>query len=98
MPAEAYTGAKGCVVLKYTILRSGHLSGVGALLMLRSGDQELDDAAVKAIDRSAPFYSLPDTFRGSFVVIRFTFLYNIQDTAPKPKAYLDPPAKGDSYN
>jgi TonB C terminal len=111
MPADASAGTKGCVVLNFTILRTGRLSGVGALVLLQSGDRNLDDACVNAVNSSAPFSSLPDDFKGNFIVLRFTFLYNIgnfpntpstvpnviPNAVPKPKVYLDTPQNGNSH-
>lgn len=42
-----------------------------------SGDEELDNTALKAISLSSPFDPLPNNFEGNDVDIQFTFDYNV---------------------
>jgi TonB family protein len=65
---------KGAVVLQFTIMRDGSVSG---LQMVRSsGDVALDRAAWAGITASNPFPQLPTEFRGDSFTIRARFSYN----------------------
>ena len=77
MPSEVYLGSKGCVVVDFTIMQSGVLSDAGTTIVHTTGDQQLDEAALKAIRNSAPYPALSDAFKGGLVRLRFSFRYNI---------------------
>lgn len=83
MPAEAKEGTKGKVVVRFGIQRDGTLSA-GPAVRVSSGNKSLDDAAISAIRDSAPFYRLPEAFKGPNIELQLGFFYNepISDTAP----------------
>ncbi len=63
------------VVLFFKIGRRGELLSVR--ISKTSGSQANDQAAISAVQMSAPFRALPPEFKGSSVEIEFTFDYNV---------------------
>jgi TonB family protein len=76
MPAEATQDTKGKVVVRFGIQKDGSLGSV-PIVEFSSGSGPLDDAAVSAIQTSAPFDHLPESFKGSNIELLLTFLYNL---------------------
>ncbi|HLJ86426.1 MAG TPA: TonB C-terminal domain-containing protein [Candidatus Angelobacter sp.] len=65
---------KGKLTIDFSILKNGSVSGMR--LVSTSGDDALDRPAWGSITGSTPFQPLPSEFGGSFLHLRFTFLYN----------------------
>lgn len=61
------------IVVKYRILKNGSLDSYG--ITASSGSQELDNAAIDALRRSAPFEPLPESFNKESILVQFTFDY-----------------------
>ena len=78
IPESARLGDKGRVVLQFRILRNGSVPFPEPALMLSSGKEPLDRAALSAIRASNPFEPLPPAFSGPHIELRFIFLYNIR--------------------
>jgi len=78
MPESARLGDKGRVVLQFRILRNGSVPFPEPALMLSSGKEPLDRAALSAIRASNPFEPLPQAFSGPHIELRFIFLYNLR--------------------
>jgi TonB family protein len=76
MPEAARLGIKGKVVLRFRIQKKGALDGTPAI-ETSSGYKTLDDGAVTAVVASAPFEQFPEAFKGPYVELRVTFLYNV---------------------
>ncbi len=75
MPEIARLGKRGRVVVIFDIARDG---GVPKLyLVTRSTSEPLDRAALAGISASVPFQPLPPEFRGPYVRLQVTFLYNM---------------------
>lgn len=68
---------KGVVVIRFEILPDGHLKSNSMTLEGRSGDAALDRAAWGAVT-GASYPPLPSGFRGPYLELRATFLYNVQ--------------------
>jgi TonB family protein len=79
MPNEVYLGSKGCVVVDFAIMQNGVLSDPDTTIVHTTGDQRLDEAALKAIRDSVPYPPLPDAFKGGLLRLRFSFRYNISN-------------------
>jgi TonB family protein len=82
IPDTARRGEKGKVVLRFRIQRDGKVFAEEPTVESTSGKIPLDRAAIAGIRNTAPFERLPDAFRGPYIELRFTFLYNLQ---PDPK-------------
>ena len=63
------------VVITFTIARDGRL--LSKKITKSSGVPLADQAALKAIESTAPFRPLPPEFKGTSVPIEFTFDYNV---------------------
>ncbi len=68
---------QGTVTVEVTVEANGALAGDS--ITLGSGDGELDDAALKAIQSASPFPPLPSSSKK--LVFRFRFQYNLAKTA-----------------
>ncbi len=63
------------VVLLFRIAKDGRL--LTCRVLKTSGLQSADQAALKAVELTAPFRPLPADFRGQSIDIQFTFDYNV---------------------
>jgi TonB family protein len=88
IPESARLGAKGKVVVQFRILRDGTVSPVDVTLVISSGNDPMDRAAIQSILASSPLEPLPTAFPGAHVEVRFIFLYNL----PLPSTTAQPPA------
>lgn len=61
------------IVVKYRILKNGSLDSYG--ISASSGSQELDNAAIEALKKAAPFEPLPEGFNKESILVQFTFDY-----------------------
>lgn len=83
IPESARLGEKGKVVLQCRILRNGSVPMPEPYLVATSTKEPLDRAALSSIHASNPFEPLPPAFSGPYIVLRFTFLYNIRIEDPQ---------------
>jgi TonB family protein len=63
------------VLLNFEVTRSGNISKVR--VTCSSGDPTFDQSAVDAVQRAAPFGSLPTAYKGDSIEIDFTFDANV---------------------
>ena len=63
------------VTLFFKIAKDGSL--VSYRIEKSSGDQEIDDAAIKALKSAEPFRPLPSEYKGNTIDIKFNFDYNV---------------------
>ncbi len=77
IPESARLGQKGRVVIRFHILRDGSVPPPEPILFSSSGADPLDRAALSAIHTSSPFPPLPEAFTGPYILLQFTFLYNL---------------------
>jgi len=75
MPEVARLGRQGKVVIQFAIQRDGSVPKL--VIVMPSGTEALDRAAVAGISASNPFPPLPAGYRGLQVRLQFTFLYNM---------------------
>lgn len=73
LPPRKTTNKKVVMLLK--INKSGEL--ITSKISNSSGDKEVDDSAIKAVDKSKPFTPLPESYKGESIDILFTFDYNV---------------------
>jgi TonB family protein len=66
---------KGKVVLEFAILKDGSVAGLK--VVGSSGDLALDRPAYGSITGSNPFPPLPREFPGKYLLLRFTYYYNL---------------------
>ncbi len=77
IPESARLGDRGRVILQFRILREGAVPNGEPALLATSGKEPLDRAAISAIRTSNPFEPLPPAFSGTYIELRFIFLYNL---------------------
>ncbi len=77
MPASVDLGEKGIVVLTFRIMRDGSVPSEEPIIRGYSGKEPLDRAAVSSVRTSNPFEPLPAQFKGPYIELRYTYLYNI---------------------
>ena len=78
-PKEAARrGISGDLYMKFTINKNGSLRDIE--LLRTSGHSELDDAAIKAIKRAAPFWPLPEDWDKDSLEIKGHFIYIFSST------------------
>jgi TonB family protein len=87
MPQAALAGEKGKTVVRFQIQSDGRIENIS--LEDGSGEDSLDQAAMKAIRDSSPFDPLPSAFKGPYMALRFVFLYNMSTNQPAAPAPLD---------
>jgi TonB family protein len=77
MPASVAEGEKGTNTLEFHILQDGTIPKESLKMVLSSGRSDFDAASLQAIREAAPFSHLPEKFPQPFIVLRFTFYYNL---------------------
>lgn len=75
MPESVRFGQRGRTVVQFAIDRNGRIPKVA--IVMPSGSQGLDRAAVAGLTASVPFPPLPAEFRGSEIRLQFVFSYNM---------------------
>jgi TonB family protein len=75
MPESAKLGRRGRVEIQFSISRRGNVPKL--VIVLPSGAEALDRAAVAGISASNPFPPLPTEYAGDVIRLQFTFLYNV---------------------
>lgn len=63
------------VILLITLDKNGHV--VKNVVKESSGDEDMDNAAIEAVENSEPFDNFPSNYRENTVDIEFTFDYNV---------------------
>jgi TonB family protein len=77
MPESAELGERGIVVLTFKIMRDGGVPSNDPEIQRNSGKEPLDRAALSSVRASNPFEQLPAQFKGPYIELRYTYLYNI---------------------
>lgn len=78
MPASVYLGDQGVVSLQFRIMKDGSVPDGDPAQLFSSGKEPLDRAAYSSIRGSNPFQPLPSGFKAPYIVLRFTYYYNLQ--------------------
>ncbi len=78
MPASVSLGDQGVVSLQFRILKNGSVPDGEPAQVFSSGKEPLDRAAFSSIRGSNPFEPLPSGFKAEYIVLRFTYYYNLQ--------------------
>jgi outer membrane biosynthesis protein TonB len=77
MPGSVELGEKGIVVLTFKIMRDGSVPSAEPVIQRNSGKEPLDRAAFSSVRASNPFEQLPPQFKGPYIELRYTYLYNV---------------------
>jgi TonB family protein len=76
MPSAALQGEKGATTIRFGIHKDGGVYGIS--IEQSSGNDLLDQAAIKAIDDGSLQDPLPSAFKGTYILLRFKFFYNVR--------------------
>jgi len=77
MPGSVELGERGIVVLTFRIMQDGSVPSDEPVIQRNSGKEPLDRAAFSSVRASNPFEPLPAQFKGPYIELRYTYLYNI---------------------
>lgn len=80
MPPSVESGQQGINTVQFRVLKDGTVPEDFLKLVFSSEKKDLDEASLQGVRKAAPFSHLPETYSQPFIVLRFTFYYNI---APK---------------
>ena len=75
MPESAHMGRRGHVLIQFAIARNGTVPKL--VIVMPSGAEALDRAAVAGISASNPFQPLPGNFTGAEIRLQLSFQYNM---------------------
>jgi hypothetical protein len=78
MPTSVSLGDQGVVSLQFRILKNGSVPDGEPAQVFSSGKEPLDRAAFSSIRGSNPFEPLPSKFKAEYIVLRFTYYYNLE--------------------
>jgi hypothetical protein len=77
MPPSVPKGDRGVVSIRVQIQKDGTLAAPGPTFVLSSHKKVLDDHAMAAISKAAPFDHLPEQLSAPSIELRLTFFYNL---------------------
>ena len=78
MPRSVATGDQGVVSIRLRIQKDGTLASPALPSMIfGSGKKVLDDNAMGAASKAAPYDHLPDKLSAPSIELRLTFYYNV---------------------
>ena len=74
------------VVLSLTLSKDGAL--MSKLVEMSSGNEEFEEQAIKAVEKSAPFAPFPESMKDETMTIRINFSYDGETESFKTKGYV----------
>jgi TonB family protein len=77
MPPSLEKGQQGTNAVEFHVLKDGSVPKDSMQMVVSSGKSDFDAASLRAIQEAAPFNHLPEEFSKPFIVLRFTFYYNL---------------------
>jgi hypothetical protein len=81
MPATVQLGEQGINKVELRVLQDGSVPKDFLKMVLSSEHSDIDMASLKSVRDAGPFHHLPEPFSKPYIVLRFTFYYNV----PPPK-------------
>jgi len=90
IPESAAGGKKGVVVVRFQIQKDGALPDKSATIVARSENKDMNEAALNAIRRAAPFGRLPEGYTGTNLDLQFSFYFNSGPPGPVEKSKQKP--------
>lgn len=86
MPASVQLGDQGINTVEFRILQDGSVPPDFVKMVRKSDKSALDAASLRAVREAGSFGHLPEKFSKPFILLRFTFYYNVpppKDSEPK---------------
>jgi len=81
MPSSVEKGQQGTNTVEFRVLQDGTVPKNSIKMTARSEKSDFDAASIEGIQEASPLNHLPEKFSKPFIVLRFTFYYNL----PVPK-------------
>jgi hypothetical protein len=81
MPPSLEKGRQGTNSVEFHVLQDGNVSKDSLKDGCYSGRSDFDAASLEGIQDAAPFNRGPEKFSAPFIILRFTFYYNL----PRPR-------------
>jgi TonB family protein len=83
MPPSIEKGQEGRNIVEFHVLRDGNVPKDSVKMISSSEKTDFDTVSLETISDAAPFSHLPEKFSKLYIVVRFTFRYNL--APPKPQ-------------
>ena len=77
MPPSVEKGQQGRNTVEFRVLQDGSVPNDSVKMVFSSEKSDLDSASLQGLREAAPFNQLPGAFSKPFIVLRFTFYYNL---------------------
>lgn len=77
MPPSLEKGQQGTNAVEFRVLKDGSVPKDSIKMVVSSEKTDFDAASLQAIQHAAPVNHLPEKFSKPFIVLRFTFYYNL---------------------
>jgi TonB family protein len=83
MPPSIEKGQQGKNTVEFRVLRDGNVPGDSVKMVFSSEKSDFDAASMETVHDAAPFNHLPEKFSMPYIVVRFTFFYNLSPQKPQ---------------
>jgi TonB family protein len=77
MPPSIEKGQQGKNTVEFRVLQDGSLPKDSLKMVLSSEKSDFDSASLQGVRDAPPFNHLPASFSKPYIVLRFTFYYNL---------------------
>jgi TonB family protein len=77
MPPSIEKGQQGTNTIEFLVLQDGSVPKDSLRMVENSGKSDFDAASLQGVREVMPFNPLPAPFSKPFIVLRFTFYYNV---------------------
>jgi TonB family protein len=77
MPSSLEKGQQGKNTVEFRVLQDGSVPKDSVKIVLSSEKSDFDAASLQGVREAAPFSHLPESFSKPYIVVRFTFYYNL---------------------
>jgi TonB family protein len=82
MPPSIEKGQQGKNTVEFRVLQDGNVPKDSVKMVSSSEKSDFDAVSLETIGDAAPFNHLPEKFSKSYIVVRFTFFYNLSPQKP----------------
>ncbi len=77
MPPSVEKGQQGKNTVEFHVLQDGSVPRDSLKMVLSSEKSDFDSASLQGVREASPFNHLPASFSKPYIVLRFTFYYNL---------------------
>jgi TonB family protein len=78
MPSSLERGQQGINKVELRVLQDGSVPKDFLKMVQSSETSDFDTASLQGVREAAPFHHLPESFSKPYIVLRFTFYYNLR--------------------